>query len=149
MEYIPPSSHLLKHLINQFKTSVAGFLLLDLKADVVIMFCKQASKTVLFSVFRADSWKTLHIHAACHNLFLFYSKLLSNNQTHNISPPAVLPSLDPSRHGVFVSLVLWQLGSCSVQLTFLSSQIPQGSAPPLPIAAPAWGNQTDAGSGRW
>lgn len=50
---------------------------------------------------------------------------------------------------VFVSLVLWQLDSCGVQLTFLSSQFPQGPAPPLPIPAPVWGNQTDAWSDRW
>lgn len=84
--------------------------------------CKQASKVVVRWALRAKSWKMWHIQAACH-----------------LFPPQDLhPSVRP-RLGVFVSPVLWQLDSCSVQLTFLSSKFPRGTCPTPPNPCPGEG----------
>lgn len=148
---------LFKRLINQFKTFCCCLLTAGPQSKCGHCYCKQASKTRYVPCIQERFTERCCIFMRRVTTFS-YSKLLSptsNNQTHNISPsspplPSVFTSLCPSWHGVFVSLVLWQLGSCGVQLTFRSSRIPpQGSAPPLRITDPVWGNRTDAGPGRW
>lgn len=129
---------LFKRLINQFKTFCCCLLTAGPQSKCGHCYCKQASKTRYVPCIQERFTERCCIFMRRVTTFS-YSKLLSptsNNQTHNTSPsspplPSVFTSLCPSWHGVFVSLVLWQLGSCGVQLTFLSSRIPPRGRPHL------------------